>query len=92
MNMTDKLPKPCDALVRCLDQSGLPDYATTYGTELCIVPQLIALSQALAEEAEQEIISDLGANEGIDHPQYSEGFDAGLRHAAAAIRRLFDVV
>lgn len=50
------LPRPNNAVVRCLDQSGLPDYATTYGTELCLVPHLMAFSRALAEEGEQVMI------------------------------------
>jgi hypothetical protein len=88
--MSTDLPKPNDAVVRCLDQSSFPSYVTTYGTELCLVPQLMAFSRALAEEGEQEIVSELGLNEGTSHPQYSEGFDDGLRHAARVLLKLFD--
>lgn len=89
--MNTDLPKPNDAVVRCLDQSSFPSYVTTYGTELCLVPQLLAFSRALAEEGEQEIIADLGTYEGTAHAQYSEGFDDGLRHAAQLLLRMFDV-
>lgn len=81
--------RPSEALVRCFDVSEFPDYVTTYGTELCLVPQLIRFSRALALESEQEIIQYLGAHDDIAHPQYSEGFDDGLRHAARLILKFY---
>ena len=85
--MNIQLEQPCDALVRAFDAAELPSYVTTYGTELCLVPHLIRLSQELALESEQEIIQDMGMYDG----QYGEGFDEGLRHAARALLKLYGV-
>lgn len=80
-----------DAQERCAQMALFPEYITTLGTELCLLPHLIRFSEAVVEECEQEILMDMGINEVASHPQYSEGFDDGLRHAAKAIRRLFDI-
>jgi hypothetical protein len=82
-------PNPSDALVRAFDASEFPDYVTTYGTELCLVPHLIRFSQALALESEQELINELGLHESNAHPEYASGFDDGLRHAARVLLKFY---
>jgi hypothetical protein len=78
-----------DAQERAALLALFPDYVLAPGTELCLVPHLKRYAEALAEEGEEEIMQDLGINEGTAHPQYTEGFDDGLRHAAQALRKLF---
>ena len=85
------MEKPSDTLTRCFDVCNFPHYVTTPGTELCLLPHLIEFSRALALESEQEIIQDLGQYQGTSHPQYSEGYDDGLRHAARVLLNLYGV-
>jgi hypothetical protein len=77
-----------DAQERSALLALFPDYVLAPGTELCLVPHLKRYAEALAEEGEEEIMMDLGINDEAAHPQYSEGFDDGLRHAAKVLKRL----
>ena len=81
-------PALSDAEQRCAEHAELPDYVLTYGTELCLVPQLKRYIDSFIDECEAEICNDLGSHESNALPAYSEGYDDGLRAAINAIRRL----